>query len=745
MPRIPTVDSFNVTTRPTSGGGFSVPSAPRGDAIAAQQMGALGGAVQQAGGAMASIETDILERANRVRVDDALNQAKEAQLRLTHDKDIGFLSLKGEAAMPGEGRKPVSEDYAARFQDAITAAGKGLSNDAQRRAFEQSSGGMVATFRAGVQRHEAAELETYLTSTSESIVNTGLRDIAINARDQAEVDKASTRVRDHAWRLAQLKGFSAEWADQFALKAESHGHSLAMRSIIDGGDSGYAKAYLERYGSRMAPSDIIQTRAHLKDLDDKSAGMAAGDAAMRDFRPMMSPTPEDALRSITVQSGVPPAGLHASMVKVTMHTESRGRRYGADGKLLTSSAGAQGEMQVMPGTNRDPGYGVRPAQNDSPDELARVGRDYLGAMMKEYKGDPAKAWAAYNAGPGALNKAMKKGGENWLSLMPAETQAYVQKNMALLGQSRENGWRTAPEPTIEEVKARAVQALGANPSPVAREVAERRAAQAFEDHQKARKQQDEQNEAAVMKALDANGGRFDALPESVKSLIPPGKRDNLLAYGQKIRKGDDYTEPVVFQKVQDPEYLKSLSDDQMFALRHSLSESDWQATAKRRADLRKPGGDGSNKAGDLAGGINAQVDDMLRVYGVNPKPKDEADQARIGAIRMQVQQHILGVQARTGKQLSDAEMRTEVGGLFAKNGTTKGGWFSSGEQKPLLTMKASDIPSGAVDAIKAEWKKRGLSAPTEAQILSVYWTAMNKQTPKPTQTAQSNKGVSGGW
>jgi soluble lytic murein transglycosylase len=37
-------------------------------------------------------------------------------------------------------------------------------------------------------------------------------------------------------------------------------------------------------------------------------------------------------------------------------------------------------MQLMPGTAADPGFGVAPAKDGSPQENVRVGKDYLGAM-----------------------------------------------------------------------------------------------------------------------------------------------------------------------------------------------------------------------------------------------------------------------------------------------------------------------------------------------------------------------------
>lgn len=63
-------------------------------------------------------------------------------------------------------------------------------------------------------------------------------------------------------------------------------------------------------------------------------------------------------------------------------------------------------MQTMPGTLASPGFGVQPAKDGSPEEQARVGRDYLGAMAQKYNGDPIAASAAYNWGPENFDKAL---------------------------------------------------------------------------------------------------------------------------------------------------------------------------------------------------------------------------------------------------------------------------------------------------------------------------------------------------
>ena len=81
-----------------------------------------------------------------------------------------------------------------------------------------------------------------------------------------------------------------------------------------------------------------------------------------------------------------------------------------------SSAGAQGLTQLMPGTAS--GLGVTDASD--PAQAIEGGAKYLKQQLDRFGGDPAKALAAYNAGPGAV---AKYGG-----VPPyAETQNYVQK------------------------------------------------------------------------------------------------------------------------------------------------------------------------------------------------------------------------------------------------------------------------------------------------------------------------------
>jgi len=146
---------------------------------------------------------------------------------------------------------------------------------------------------------------------------------------------------------------------------------------------------------------------------------------------------------------------------ITATSESRNRDF-ANGRPVQSPKGALYAMQVMPGTNRDPGFGVRAAADGGPEESNRVGRDYLMAMRDRYGGDMQKAWAAYNWGPGNMDRALQAHGDAWLDHAPAETRNYVAKNMAALGEGGQAG--QAEPQQIEPIQLSSLPAPKAHPA-----------------------------------------------------------------------------------------------------------------------------------------------------------------------------------------------------------------------------------------------------------------------------------------
>jgi soluble lytic murein transglycosylase-like protein len=98
------------------------------------------------------------------------------------------------------------------------------------------------------------------------------------------------------------------------------------------------------------------------------------------------------------------------MIASLIAMESSGR------KFATSSAGAQGLMQLMPDTQKETGVSdpYNPTQN------IMGGTKYMSKLLKHYHNDADKSLAAYNEG-------MTKVDKNGLNSLPSETENYIEE------------------------------------------------------------------------------------------------------------------------------------------------------------------------------------------------------------------------------------------------------------------------------------------------------------------------------
>ena len=113
-------------------------------------------------------------------------------------------------------------------------------------------------------------------------------------------------------------------------------------------------------------------------------------------------------------------GIRADLVRAVIQVES------AFNPRAVSPKGAMGLMQLMPATAAQ--FGVRDPFN--PAENIRAGVTYLRQLLDRYDEDEQLALAAYNAGPGAVDKYGNK--------VPPykETQNYVLKISGIRGNVR---------------------------------------------------------------------------------------------------------------------------------------------------------------------------------------------------------------------------------------------------------------------------------------------------------------------
>lgn len=173
-------------------------------------------------------------------------------------------------------------------------------------------------------------------------------------------------------------------------------------------------------------SDILRVQARIDQIlgvtpDEASAGPSTANApqtgrfasmvqqAMNQPQPQANAPVPPAQIDALVQSNSATWGVDPDLIRAVMANESG---FNAN---ATSSAGAQGLMQLMPETAASLGV----TNPYDPEQNVWGGTRYLRSMLDRFGGDVTKAVAAYNAGPNAV--------ESHNGVPPyAETQSYVE-------------------------------------------------------------------------------------------------------------------------------------------------------------------------------------------------------------------------------------------------------------------------------------------------------------------------------
>jgi soluble lytic murein transglycosylase-like protein len=180
------------------------------------------------------------------------------------------------------------------------------------------------------------------------------------------------------------------------------------RLFMDGGAANYLDIQTSQIAESQplppaAPQTSFQAASQPSDYTDP--GTASIPARIAPSAPAVLSAPE--LRQVL--SGASQAhDLDLDLLASVVHAESAGRVH------AQSHAGAQGLMQLMPGTAAE--LGVK--NTFAPVDNVNGGTAYLDSLLRRYHDNLAFALAAYNAGPAAVDR--------WHGIPPfPETRAYV--------------------------------------------------------------------------------------------------------------------------------------------------------------------------------------------------------------------------------------------------------------------------------------------------------------------------------
>jgi soluble lytic murein transglycosylase len=706
MPQVPSYNNFQVM--PEGAPGVRA-SSPEVQDFAGQQAQQFGQNMMRTGDTLSRVALDAQDMVNQVRINDAQNQLREVILKKTYDPQTGYLALKGKAALdPDENGQALPERYGTDIKSAADDIAAQLGNDAQRRVFTQHANDMQTSFQGDVERHMLGEFVSYHNSVQDGTISLSAEAAKQAWNDPEKIGPALDSMKAAIYEKGRINGWSASQVEAAQLKASSGVHKDVIMAALENNNPAYAFGYLDRNKGGMTADDILHVQGQVNQTLWASQALSAVEGAKATLSRNFAP------------------GDFDRMAQITLGAESGGKDYDKNGKVLTSSAGAKGRMQVLDGTNTDPGFGVKPAQDNSLAERARVGRDYLQAMLQRY-GDPAKAWAAYNAGPGTLDKAVKAAGQggDWLSKLPQETQKYVTANMAQL----QGGGGSVPRPTELDFINTAMAQLPPGAPPQVIKLTREQAQQQFNVINKSLDQQGDNAVRSAQQWLASNNGNFAQLPPSLRSAVTqyaPGKMDDLIKYARTFDRGENQSNMVLYNRLAShPEEMGRMTDSQFEMLKTQLSQTDFKHFANLRADIINGKANQSYEAINTKA-LNTVLGNRLSALQIptNPKPTDAAGRERVGAIQKYVRDSIFDAQKQAGRKFTPAELEQHVDGLFAKSvefqNTLLG--FSTGKSsQTMLSMTLKDLPDGAADGIRRALIQSGVRNPTNQDVLLRYW------------------------
>ena len=430
MPRIPQYGAPQVGPVQTTSARFRAADNDGGVA------GAIGRGLQQAGGAVSDYAQAQVQIEETLAATNADNQYLKVQ-SVASTKLADFRTKPGKLAL--DARPSIDK----ALDDAINSALAEV-DPRTKRFLEPKLARLRSEASNEVASYSIGQAKVYQQETGKALLG-NLKEMAADADDPAKASDYVMQAKAQARKNMEMAGLGDPAVIQRAeFEAGSDIHYAKVQRYQSVGDIDMADAYVEAHASELTVEHEVAIRAALK-------GPLQERQAASDF--------------IDATGGLPPQGEPGkgipgidSMFAAIRTQESGGRQFSKDGKPLTSSAGAIGIMQVMPGTAPEAARlaGVRWDEDkyrNDPAYNQAIGEAYFKEMLRQFK-DPEVAAAAYNAGPGAVRKAISKGG-NYLDHLSGETKDYVSKFRARTGSPQQAARQWDKEAVYASIDERA--------------------------------------------------------------------------------------------------------------------------------------------------------------------------------------------------------------------------------------------------------------------------------------------------
>jgi soluble lytic murein transglycosylase-like protein len=358
--------------------------------------------ISRLGDVFAQLHQENKAKDDTARVMDAYTAGTSRLRETLYDPENGLYNRTGQNAAG------VTDLTSEASQKIFEEVGQTLENDDQREAFRRMWERKQEATLDGSAKHEFSQMGAARTQAKTAGLANLEADIIANYKEPAALAANFDAVR--AMIRSNPDGLPAEAVEQLERESVSKLHlEVIQRMALD--EPGAALDYYEKNRKQVSGGDHALAEKYISAVEQ-----------IRDARGI-------AQEMLSTGSG---RDLFGAMLSA----ESSG-----DPAAL-SPAGAQGLMQLMPGTAREVAFslGLKSVAGMGDADLyaffktpegqavnKRLGQTYMSTQLKRFGGDVEAALIAYNAGPDNARKWLDAGRDYSALPKPEETLPYVSK------------------------------------------------------------------------------------------------------------------------------------------------------------------------------------------------------------------------------------------------------------------------------------------------------------------------------
>lgn len=365
-----------------------------------------------------ALQEQAAKEADEYRVLDGLNQFQSTAQDLQYSEQGWARKTGADVFQPDADGRSLSDRVLTDLDKKRDEIASSLGNDNQRQQFFAKANDLSLKTRGKLLNHEADQYRVYQRGVLTSGLDTEAKNIGLNYNDFNTVQKSLARIDQFGANLGKLEGAGEEAGKLAAQDIASKALRSGINAALQHGNTEAALAILTQFNGRFD----ADTKTNVQNAITDSWGAAQAQTNPAGLKALLG-------------GSVSATGTTGSLVDAIMQQESGGRDTRKDGSpLISSDQKSMFAMQVTHDTAQNPGFGITPAKNQSAAEYNRIGKELISVYRDRYDGDPAKIAAAYNAGAGAVDTAIERGGDDWQDFIPKATRdTYIPAVLKNLG------------------------------------------------------------------------------------------------------------------------------------------------------------------------------------------------------------------------------------------------------------------------------------------------------------------------